>query len=68
MSLPKVLVRVDEAGNMLSCKKTKIYELIKKGELELHNDNPGTKGGRITAKSIFAYAEKYIIKIKKPPL
>lgn len=59
MNLPKLLFRVDEAGYMLSCKRTKIYELVRKGELELHNDTPGEKGGRITAESILVYVEKY---------
>lgn len=55
----KLLYRVDEVAEMLSCKKSKIYELLGKGELIGHNDKPKGKGLRVKAESITVYLKKY---------
>lgn len=57
--MEKLLYRIDEVAEKLSCRKSKIYELLGRGELVGHNINPSGKGLRITAVSIEIYLKKY---------
>ena len=62
MKLNKLLYRIDEVRQLLSCGKSTVYELLQAGELECHNRTPGKKGISITGRSIAAYVERHIIK------
>jgi len=59
--MSKLLYRVDEVAATLSFSVSKVYELVKNGELMGHNDSPGHKGLRITVESVIAYFEKHKI-------
>ncbi|CAG0940972.1 hypothetical protein ANRL1_00330 [Anaerolineae bacterium] len=58
----KLLYRVDEAMVILAISRRQVYQLVADGELVGHNDNPGSKGMRVTAESINLYFEKYQVK------
>lgn len=60
--MSKLLYRVDEVMVMLAISRRQVYYLVEGGELIAHNDNPESKGMRITSESIRLYFEKYQIK------
>jgi len=62
IKLTKLLYRVDEVAALLSDSTSKIYELIESGELQAHCRNGiKTKPVKITASSITAYYDRYLV-------
>ena len=61
----KLLYRIDEVQRLLSFGKTKVYELLKEGELQRQKRKTGCKGkgARVTAASLLRYAKKHDIEI-----
>ena len=55
----KALYRIDEVAEMLSMSRRSVYRLLDAGELDGHNDSPGTKGLKVTGESILRYVDKY---------
>jgi len=55
-SIPPLVVTPDEAGRLLSLSATRIYELLRAGELQSYRDGRG--GRRIVMSSINAYVAR----------
>ncbi len=55
----KLLYRIDEVAEILSCSRNTIYNLLAEGKLKGHNDKPKMTGIRVTVKSVDEYLEKY---------
>jgi excisionase family DNA binding protein len=64
MSLVKLLYRPEEVAEILSISKSKVYSLIKDGELIAHCENgAGSKPVKVVSDSIAEYVKRH----KVPP-
>ncbi len=68
MKLAKLLYRPEEVAELLSYKKSKIYNLVAEGKLEAHRENGEiTKPLRILAVSIEQYVQQFTLPAPEAP-